>query len=1268
MSATHVARPLFTLMALLALLIGPAPLAMAQVTSNDNWNRVREFEPPGTNGTVLGVAAETNGDLYVGGTFSKAGSDSTNFLAQFSASTGSWTSIADDIDGQVEVIRLAPDGNLYIGGAFTTADGLTVNGIARYTGSNWEALGPGVGGTVYDIDFRGNEVYAVGDFGSNVAVYNTITETWSQLGDGTDGIAYAVAVSGSEIYVGGEFASAGGTAVNGIAFWSVNSQTWNALANPTTNVNGLPGGTVFALDADGADIYVGGDFRLAIEPATSTEANNVAVWSDGTWRRLGTAVAEGVNNTIYSIAVSPDHIYVGGDFTQAGAVTVDRIAAWDLTAETWESLNAAESPVITGAQGRVNTLMYEASTSRLYVGGQFISVGGNLNVRRVAAWDLANNGWRGFGLGVDGDIFAMHRVNATNTAIPAYLYVGGNFSMAGGVPANNIARLNLSTYRWEALNEGEFNGTDGPVYAITSTSVAATGAQEIFVGGDFTDVASTTGLNTVANNIARWVPGTGWNDLGNTAVGTDGAVYAATVQNGAAAVGAANLLTIGGDFDNASGVARNSLAAIDAGDTSADFDEIDAQLAGADIVYAFALANNGAALIVGGAISSYDGGTATGNIVIVNDPAGTPAYVQVDGNDTNPGDGVNGTVFALTVDNPGAALGANNLLWIGGNFTSTIIGGVTTAGSNDFLVGFEAGTPAFVDPVATGITAVNGIVYGLSYNGTEDELYVSGAFTAVDGETANGVAYAEFSDDAGTLDTWNTMGTGLNPAPSGAFPVASAILNNGTDTFVGGGFTSAGGVPSLSLGLWTRPGTEIATGGSAPTLPPEVIGWPITGAAPPDIERLDRAQDINAATPLRVTFTWRAVEGASAYKLWFELQAAQDNLDITAPPQYFGPDTTYTIEVTGAGGAFDIEWTVCGTIASSTGAHDGATASAIGTADGPCVVSNYGATSATSNSMTGARADIVNDANDGDADAVGAADYTVYANTADLDSEQLAPVSRASATAVVNADVVATGISATVIVPASVAPRLFTNATTSEALTFGDGVVSVFVDPGSGALRGAGYAHWQLNGNNMTLTIYGDNPQTSYKDGFEPGENLRFLILNDGADAANFATTAFVVQPTFVDREGNPIEATFQDNAVYRATSFDAYLVNFQGAEQLVALEAGWNLFSTFVYANGVSTNTIEDVFRASATDTDLGFLSGGLNRFALARTSTGGIFYPQFGLDGIGAFDQNQGFQVFMAEADTIRIRGGYLLADGDNTDDPDDRQVDIPQNQWTL
>jgi hypothetical protein len=72
------------------------------------------------------------------------------------------------------------------------------------------------------------------------------------------------------------------------------------------------------------------------------------------------------------------------------------------------------------------------------------------------------------------------------------LYVGGQFQMAGGQPASNIARWNGTS--WSALNGGiGFGDTIAAVYSLGVFD------HDLFAGGNFTHTGGGS-----ANYVARW--------------------------------------------------------------------------------------------------------------------------------------------------------------------------------------------------------------------------------------------------------------------------------------------------------------------------------------------------------------------------------------------------------------------------------------------------------------------------------------------------------------------------------------------------------------------------------------------------------------------------------------------------------------------------------------------------------------------------------------------------------------------------------------------
>ena len=100
------------------------------------------------------------------------------------------------------------------------------------------------------------------------------------------------------------------------------------------------------------------------------------------------------------------------------------------------------------------------------------------------------------------------------------LYVGGIFTTAGGVSANNIAKWNGAT--WSSLG----SGTGGPsphVYALTVLDDGSGSA--LYAGGSFASAGGVT-----VNGIAKW-DGSSWSPLGSGVGGPFPLVHALTVFN-----------------------------------------------------------------------------------------------------------------------------------------------------------------------------------------------------------------------------------------------------------------------------------------------------------------------------------------------------------------------------------------------------------------------------------------------------------------------------------------------------------------------------------------------------------------------------------------------------------------------------------------------------------------------------------------------------------------------------------------------------------------
>ena len=189
----------------------PAPEAQAGVTGNvhtlsnaykqlvgvtsetpqyEGW--ASGFYLPGLDSTVRALVLDSNGHLYAGGWFTKAGGTSASSVAKWDGA--SWSALGSGLGGDGFVVHaLAVDqaGNLYAGGQFTTAGGLAANHVAKWNGVAWSPLGNGLGGDGYHVDAlavdASSRLYAAANYH-----WNDHTIRYSPRGTAQPGLRSAV--------------------------------------------------------------------------------------------------------------------------------------------------------------------------------------------------------------------------------------------------------------------------------------------------------------------------------------------------------------------------------------------------------------------------------------------------------------------------------------------------------------------------------------------------------------------------------------------------------------------------------------------------------------------------------------------------------------------------------------------------------------------------------------------------------------------------------------------------------------------------------------------------------------------------------------------------------------------------------------------------------------------------------------------------------------------------------------------------------------------
>jgi hypothetical protein len=482
----------------------------------------------GANNDVLALAI-SGSNLYVGGSFDTVGGIFPyNYIALWNIGASSWSALGSGIDGpDADAIAVDGSGNVYVAGRFTHAGGNPASRIAMWNGSTWSSLiNPsgyydGVDSNAYGLAIHGSDMiitggfsYAGGHSAPHLARWNISDQQWYSPANTVNGLVYAVAASGSDVYVGGDFTSAGGLAARSIARWDSITNQWYTVGTASLNgCSGLfcTGPVVEAITINGPDVYVGGNFT-AIGIMT---VNNVAYFNGSNWGEMGGGVTgcDGIGCAAYVFALTVDGagVDVGGLFINAGAVTANNIASWSGVGGTWHAFTDSGNTT-TGTDGIVFAIANDGFGD-YYIGGHFASPSANLVYFDGFDWYA---GW-----------------TAPNDAVRAIVlqgsdvYIGGQFTNAAGSGADNIA-VSKAGSNWQPLGSSLNN----------SVLRMALRGNTIFVGGNFTQ-SGALGLSY----IAAWdTVGQTWSNLGS---GTDNFVNGLAVTP--------SFVYTGGGFSTAGG-------------------------------------------------------------------------------------------------------------------------------------------------------------------------------------------------------------------------------------------------------------------------------------------------------------------------------------------------------------------------------------------------------------------------------------------------------------------------------------------------------------------------------------------------------------------------------------------------------------------------------------------------------------------------------------------------------------------------------------------
>jgi hypothetical protein len=199
-----------------------------------------------------------------------------------------------------------------------------------------------------------------------------------------------------------------------------------------------------------------------------------------------------------------------------------------------------------------------------------------------------------------------------------------------------------------------------------------------------------------------------------------------------------------------------------------------------------------------------------------------------------------------------------------------------------------------------------------------------------------------------------------------------------------------------------------------------------------------------------------------------------------------------------------------------------------------------------------------------------------------------------------------TGQVHTIVVPASANLNIYGNP-----IAEGDWIGVFYID-GNGDEQCGGAAPWDVEG--IAVTAYGNDAQTPQKDGFASGESFRWRIFELSSSEEYPATAAY--DPMM------PHQGSFTDFGLSRLLSLQVMICqDFQ-------LVSGWNSLSSYIIPAQPAVNQLFEPI---------------VNDMVIMRNLTQ-IYWPEFGINTIGNFNNNSGYVLKMNNEAGFEICGnGY-------------------------
>lgn len=411
------------------------------------------------NGEIYELSFIDN-ELYIGGSFYNMPDPKANYWAKYNSQTNQWEGIDGTLNQPVYAIAKFDNNRIALGGAFTEIpvqnylpksnfilwntqankwDSERIDTVIQLFGGSQNYTG--ISGTIYHLQtiYNGNDIGGIAIGGSFSVSKNWMEDPY------LNEWAHDIAVWNHSQNAGNNYG------------------TWTPIENRDTVIGfEYPqiGGEVHSITQIPSGDYAG---KMLVGGHFHDDANlnvyNLAICDTNMIIPLENEENIRINGIVYTTAITPNYFYIGGFFTTTGNFTAVNIVRFNRTTHQYEPLYFENSQQNIPLNNDVKKII-AVNDSTIYISGLFNNAGGIVHADYLVKYD--GKKLISLGLGLE----AEENNSGSVTGIEKFgnnIFVAGNFLDAGSnLNVDNFAIWNGN--EWQAAGNNAINGTVNLMY------------------------------------------------------------------------------------------------------------------------------------------------------------------------------------------------------------------------------------------------------------------------------------------------------------------------------------------------------------------------------------------------------------------------------------------------------------------------------------------------------------------------------------------------------------------------------------------------------------------------------------------------------------------------------------------------------------------------------------------------------------------------------------------------------------------------------------